>query len=793
MKVKIEFHHFIIFIASTIVISNQLVLIQYLSYQQWYNFASIVISLALFGFGISGLIVSKLKRKTLEEVNKAIHIILLASSFSIPVSIFMEKFFIGSFDSYLVFFDLSESLKFFLIIFNYSIPFCLLATLIGLIFTISAAKIGTLYFFNLTGSGIGGIIAVYLLWQFDPQKIYLINGLIISILGLGFYFVNRQEKNLFLQIINLLILVLNVLSLIIKIENHPSQFKSLARIKNFPDTKTILQQNSPYGKIEIVNSSLLRYSPGLSLSYTEEISPSDAIFINAELAGLIVQKKNNSNFNFLRSSTLNLPFAVQHIKKILVLNSIGNIEIQRALINEVEEIFVTEKNPLLFQIISSQINEEHKCKLRFINEDPRVYLEKSNVKFDLIFYPVIEPVGYSAGLYSVQEKYLFTKEAFQKVYERLNSNGYFAISCYIDNPLKTFLKLLNLITTIQNSDKSKINKQQIIAIHNWNTITILVKKGEFSRTEIFDAEKFALKNQFDFLIHPYRNGSQKFNLVIDPQTYYLIDYTLNGKYELLKNYAFNLFPSIDDKPYFSNFILPSKIKIYLDQMNLRNITYSELGFFLIWLALVMGIVFSLVLIILALKGIKINSKVMKLNLLIYFSTIGFAFMLMEISLIQKFTLVFSSDILSISFIISLLLVSSGIGSYISQKFLGFDNRIQKLFVLIFIIQIIFLVFSNEITSLLMEFSGNSKYLISGLIIFPIGFLVGIPFPIGIRKFSIEDENAVPFAWAINGSFSVLGSVSAMIFLINFGFKITFFISAFLYLLVGIFIHRKIIR
>ncbi len=793
MKIKIEFHHIIIFIVSIIIISNQLVLIQYLSYQQWYNFASIVISLALFGFGISGLVVSKLKLITFEEINRAIHFLLIASGFYIPSSIFIEKFFVGSFDSFLIFFDLSETLKFFLIIFNYTVPFCLLATLIGLIFTISAKKIGTLYFFNLAGSGIGGIIAVYLLWQFDPQKIYLINGLIISILGVGFYLFYRKEKNIILQLINLFTMMLNVLSLLFTIENQPSQFKSLARIKNFPDTKTTFQQNSPYGKIEIVNSSLLRYSPGLSLNYTAEISPNDAIFINAELAGFIVKKDNKTNFNFLKNSTLNLPFVLNQIDKILILNSIGNIEIQRALINEVEEIFVTEKNPILFHTISSQINEEHISKLRFINEDPRIYLEKTNLSFDLILYPVIEPIGYSSGLYSVQEKYLFTVEAFQKIYDRLISNGYFTISCYIDNPVRTFLKLLNLITTIQNSDGTKIIKQQILAINNWNTITILVKKGEFSRQEISNAEKFALENQFDFIIHPYGKKLPNFNSVIDSQIYDLVDSVLSGKYEPLKNYAFNLFPSTDDKPYFLNFILPSKIKFYLDQMNLRNITYSELGFFLIWLAFIIGNLFSLILIILALREIRIHSEMMKFNLLVYFSFIGFAFMLMEISLIQKFTLVFSSDILAISFIISLLLVSSGIGSFVYQKFLSLDNHIPNLFVFIFILQIIFLFFSDEIARLLMKFSGLSKYLISGLIILPIGFCVGIPFPYGIRKFSAEEENAVPFAWAINGSFSVLGSVSSMIFLVNFGFKITFIISAVFYFLVGILIHRKRVK
>ncbi|MGB9665094.1 MAG: hypothetical protein ACPL25_09285 [Ignavibacteria bacterium] len=790
MKLKINKFSILIFVCSIAVISNQIVLIQYFSYQQWYNFASIIISLALFGFGVSGLIVSNLARGTVEETSKTISLILLISGVYIPLSIFIDKFLIGSFDSYLVFFDLFETLKFFLIVFNYAIPFCLLANLIGLLFTVSSEKIGHLYFFNLFGSGVGGIIAVYLLWIFEPQKIYLINGFIISILGMFFNFSNFKRKSLLSRLLNFLIVIIIFFSLFVPIKNLPSQFKSLSRVKNLPDAKTIFQRNSPYGRIETINSSLLRYSPGLSLNFTQQINPVDAIFVNGELAGFFILQNVNSNFNYLKNSTLNLPFIFKHINRILILNPSGNIEVQRVLINDVDEIFITEKNPVLFKLISSKIGEEEKNRIKLINEDPRIYIENSNLKFDLIFYPVVEPVGYSAGLYSVQEKFLFTKEAFQKIYDRLNENGYFSISCYIDNPVKTFLKLLNMVMEIQKSDGSRLVKQQIIAINNWNVITIVIKKGEFNRTEVLDAEKFSSENQFDFVIHPYKKTTITFNSIIDPQIFKLIEDLKNGQKESLKDYAFNLSPSTDDKPYFSNFIIPKKFKFYLEQMSLRNLTYSEIGYFLIWLALSVGIFFSLILILLVFQTIRINSNKLKFKLLIYFSIIGFSFMLIEISFIQKFTLIFSNDIFSISFILSFLLISSGIGSYISSKNLRYENRYHLVFVLIFLMQILFLVFSNEFVNHTLKFSSFYKYFFSGMIIFPIGLLMGIPFPFGIRQFSTLDENAVPFAWAINGGFSVLGSVSSMILLVNFGFQITFLIAALFYLLLGLFIALK---
>ena len=790
MKIKNISHQIILFLLSVTVISNQISLIQYFAYQQWYNFASVVISFALFGFGVSGLIIPKLRKEIAEELNRVIQKILIACGFFIPLSILIEKYLIGAFDSYLVFFDVKETIKFFFVVFNYTIPFCLLATLIGLILTSFAEQIGTLYFLNLVGSGIGGILVVCLLWFIEPQKIYFLNGFIIAFLAFGLQLFNHQARKVTLLVVNLILVILNFSFLFISIENEPSQFKTLSRVKNFPDAEVVFNQPSPYGRVEIISSTLLRYSPGLSLNFVGEIPQGEAIFINAESAGFKITNPIQSNFNFLKKSTLALPFVLKQPQKILILNSSGGVEINRAIVNNAKSIYVTEKNPILSKIISSQFEENKSNEIKVINEDPRIFVEKSNSNFDLIFHPVIEPVGYSSGLYSAQEKFLFTQEAFQKIYDDLDENGYFSISCYIDNPLKTFLKLLNTLKEIKKADKTKISRNQILAINNWNVITIILKKGVFNLDEIERAENFASENQFDILVHPFKRSEIKFNSVIDSQTLDLIENVVSNKESKHDDYIFNVTQSTDDKPYFSNFIIPSKLKIYLDQISLRNLTYLEVGYFLIWLAFFVALVFSAILIFLAFYSIKLKSKNRRFIILIYFSSIGISFMFIELSLIQKFTLIFSSDVFAISFIISLLLISSGIGSFLSHKIFPSEKRSLFVFPIIGFVLITFLISSNYIVSLLIDLDGLRKYFVSGLFIFPLGFFIGMPFPFGIRKFCQDDENAIPFAWAINGSFSVLGSVGSILLLVNCGFNFTILLAAMLYLFLGFFIFLK---
>jgi hypothetical protein len=76
----------------------------------------------------------------------------------------------------------------------------------------------------------------------------------------------------------------------------------------------------------------------------------------------------------------------------------------------------------------------------------------------------------------------------------------------------------------------------------------------------------------------------------------------------------------------------------------------------------------------------------------------------------------------------------------------------------------------------------SKLLISGLLITPLGFLMGMPFPTGLRALDELNDRRVEWAWALNGGATVLGSVSAMIIAIHFGLNVTLVCGAASYLL-----------
>ena len=81
-----------------------------------------------------------------------------------------------------------------------------------------------------------------------------------------------------------------------------------------------------------------------------------------------------------------------------------------------------------------------------------------------------------------------------------------------------------------------------------------------------------------------------------------------------------------------------------------------------------------------------------------------------------------------------------------------------------------------------------KLLVSGLLIVPLGFVMGIPFPTGLRlldQSSIGIQGLIEWAWAMNASASVLGSVLAMVIALHFGLNVTLLTGALAYALAGL--------
>jgi len=172
----------------------------------------------------------------------------------------------------------------------------------------------------------------------------------------------------------------------------------------------------------------------------------------------------------------------------------------------------------------------------------------------------------------------------------------------------------------------------------------------------------------------------------------------------------------------------------------------------------------------------------RLPYLLFFACIGLGYMLIEIPLIQRFILFLGKPIYSISVILFSLLVFSGAGSYFTNM-LNMKHCKKTLAWLIFLLVsllILYIFFLPALLNALLKLSTFTRIAISVLLLAPLGFLMGMPFPIGIRLADNSRNDLIPWLCGINGVASVLASVLAVVISMNFGFMVTMLVGQLAY-------------
>lgn len=776
-----------LFLVSISIIAFQLALIQIISFVQWYHFAYMIISVAMLGFGTAGTILSLFKEKLLKNLNKLLPTLVILSGLMMPAVVYISQIDFIRFDMMLLF---TGNLQISLLIINYvlfTIPFFLSALAIGLIFTKYTNIIGKLYFSNLIGSGLGGIIILLLFHILFPEKLTITIGLLATTAGI--ILIARFDKHLVFLTVSALIFFL--LSYFWNFDLQPSEFKSRSKALNLQDAKIIDRQNSPFGITELITSPMIRNANGLSLTFIDEIKPGTAVFVGGDFEGTAIENCSLNSDCFLDYTTSQLPFIISERRKVLILNSGSGVDIQRALRAGAKKIVAVEPNNTLLKLFTANypnLNDSAylKNEVSIINLSARSFLLSNKEKFDLIILPTIDAFGGSSGLLSLREQYHLTLQAFNNMLEQLNDNGVLMINIWLDYPPRGTLKIISTIVEVLESNGLTIPLEHIASIKNWNHLTTIVKKTPLILSELTAIRNFCGEMQFDHVLLPRLNSDEldRFNKLQDDSFYQLLDKILKSKsdrQQLYDDYAFNISPATDDKPFFFQFMKLSSMNELALSYNRHNIPFLELGYVILYLTLAQIFFISVLFIIIPLFKLGL-SPIRKVAVLLYFAGIGIGYMFAEIIFIQMFTLYFGSPIYSAAIIICIMLLSSGAGSYFTYKYPLINKKLLWIIIFIVLSLTIQAIFLKEIIYSTIHYSVVKKWLISFLVIFPCAFAMGMPFPTALKKVNEASASVTPWAWGINGFASVIATVLSTLIAVEFGFKIVFYSAALFYTL-----------
>ena len=250
-------------------------------------------------------------------------------------------------------------------------------------------------------------------------------------------------------------------------------------------------------------------------------------------------------------------------------------------------------------------------------------------------------------------------------------------------------------------------------------------------------------------------------------------------------------PATDDRPFFNQHTRWSSInwKTFQDifsqnrqaRLALEDRPIAEVTLLVL---LVQSIVIAAVLILLPLlkfsrQGLSVPNRG---RFLIYFAGLGLGFIMIEIALLQRFTLFLGQPVYTFAVVLAALLIFTGIGAALSDRFGAAARQSLRLIVPLILLTLVLTAFLTPyIFSAALGWSLLSRVVISVLILAPLGILLGMPFPSGLRIVGQEAPALVPWAWGVNGFFTVIGTVGALMLGMAFGFKAVLVIAALFYL------------
>jgi len=786
-----------VFFISAALISYQILLFKMFSIQYWYHFAYLIISIALLGFGASGTFIFLFRRTLKDHFPLILFSCPLLFILSMWMNIYLNRMI--AFNPLMIIWDKHEIVRLLYLSLSIFIPFFLGALCIGVSFVVASNYIHRIYFANLAGSGLGSLIVLLTFLHIGPYEIMFIISIITIFAAMGgsTSYV-RQGTVLVAGVAAILIYVFLFRSLPLPMSN----FKELAQAENLMAAKKEKESFGPLGLVTVLDTPAYHYLPDLSLNCPYPLPRQKGLFLDGNTVGAINEFSGNLNdVRFMDYRTNSVAYKILNHPDVLIIGGGSGTEILSARYHRAKGISVVEINGDIIQLMQGPYKTfggdiYSSADTHAFVEEGRGYLQRTAQRFDLIEISLLESMGSaSAGVYSLNENYLFTTEALRLCMERLTPEGILSISTWIKNPPRDNIKLLAMAMEAIEQGAKNAPAQSIVMIRSWQTATLLMKNGSFHEKETEAIKEFCKAQLFDISYYPgvtekETNIFNKFEG--DPFYSAAISLLSKERKTFYDTYPYYIRPATDDRPFFSHFFKIEMLKEYLGSSNRALIPFLDWGYILVWITacvvFFLGIIF-----ILAPMPFIIPSYRGLTSIIIYFGSLGLAYMFLEISLLQQFIRYLYDPIFSASVVIGSFLVYSGIGSLIAGNVSPIKSRHIFWSVLaIGLGGIIFITADRWLHDVLAGLPLSLRMLFCSLLIAPLAIPMGIPFPSGLSALATGRGSLIPWAWSINGFFSVIGSSATVLIAISWGFKSIILIAVLLYIIAA-FTFARLLR
>jgi len=760
----------------------------------WYpNMAYLIITLSVFSFGLAGVYLSlypiTLNSKTWVWLSGATLLMALSAIF-LHFSLNRVPFnfdLIGDPD-----FTLALGRNFFIIYILISAPFFLAGFVLSLVFSHYAKQIRKLYFWDLIGAALGCLVLVPLLPKIGTIGILYIVAIFAVISSCLF-----AKNKVWVSTVTIATLVFIIGFSAIS----PLKWDGIQMFKPHMDKRgfaTLLPHKEgtwwdPISKIDVIDYEKLNETANTNYTFkwiAYDGGSQTSYFYRFD--GDFLKIREGMPGNAVRHFWA--PYlAVSHYAKkdqdsnVLVIGSAGGQEIKAALTYNANHVDAIELVGKVVDLGKTTYNEYlggimNHPKVDARKGEGRSHLRSTDKKYDIIQINSNHTTSsIAAGSGSMQSAYLQTVEAYKEFFGHLTDDGILHINHHVYPRM-----VATAAQAWEDLGRGDFRKHVLVfekSGHHDNLPTFLVKMKPWTSDEIADVSAFL--GGFDFVVNPEA-----------PQDSFLTDEFFKGSFpqSTAQKVPYRITPPTDNKPFFNSLrksldTLPKEDAEVFVNSSVSGLLNSQkktgLPTDVIHLlvtagaAIIFAIVFTLVPLMFSKTG-KVKWKG-KGSFIVYFSCLGLGFIVFELVFIQIFMKLIGYPLYTYTTVVFTFLFGAGIGSFFSEKLQLIEKRRPILPFIGIAVSTLFLVFSQQaLFDLFLQFSTFTRVILSIIMIFPLAFFLGMPFPLGILAIQDKPAGTIAWAWAYNGLFTVAGGVFTAIFSVFFGFKATMLVALLAY-------------
>lgn len=770
-----------VLLTSLAVLTLEIVFTRVFSVLMWYHFAFMVISLALLGSGAAGVWLYLADgRFPPEKTSERLTLLTILFAF-------------GTVAAFLIYLQIPFEFKSIskeglhwqtvgwlaLIYLVLSIPFLLGGATIVLAISRYSRAVGKVYFYDLIGASLGCLLSVVALTLMGAASAVLLVGVLAGMAALLFAFDTRRSGWCWLSGLSLLPLIG------LLITNQSGQWLQVRTGGGYDaKNKMVYEEWNALARVTVYEDPywLQPFGWGLSPTYTGPDPGHLMLLIDAN-AGTPIQKWDGSweMVDFLRYDLTSLAYHILPQANTFIIGTGGGRDILTGLLFGANSITGAELNPAIVTAARETFGEYAGYVYDYPNvqveiEDARTFLSRTNQQFDLIQASLIDTwAASSSGAYSLSENGLYTEEAFMTYYGRLSERGMVSYSrwYFIADPTET-LRMVALGRDSWERAGTTNVADHMVVIANFTQnrsadkglATMLLKRTPFTSEEVEILADLSHEWQFTVLHAPGHEAIANpiHDLIVAPDLATAI-----------ASYPLDISVPTDNRPFFFDFVTYNTLGNGAYETNPAYKASAEANYALLAVLLISAI--SAVLFILVPLAIRQRGNLVRGQqwpTVLYFAALGIGFMLVMVPSIQRLTVYLGSPTYALAVGLFTILLGSGIGSRTTHPLIGsrqVQARLRWVIVALIVIIAIHLIAIPPLVQATQSWLFGLRVLLVIGLIFPAGFFMGQPFPLGMKWAGRRMPGIVPWLWAVNGATSVIGSALATIVGLTWGFRV----------------------